>query len=365
MPGKLVADMTPQEREAERQRSRDRRLSTKLKASQEGPLNIQAVRGVHAQRATDAHVRELHRRLLELEEASDFYTRLQGTKIPSINANRSRPKSGVRPATPISIASDWHVGEVVSLEETLGKNHYDIAEATRRAGNYWDNILWLRKEAKRTQSCDDHVMALMGDLVSGSIHPELLETNEVPLVEQVTTAAGLILPGLRELSKDCRRLLVPCVSGNHGRITDKSRIKTGWANSLETLLYRLLQAETKDLPNVEWLIPRAENLQFDVMGHRCQIQHGTQIKSQGGIGGILVPLTRWATRAQASVYAELYFFGHFHQACSFDMVLVNGSLIGDSAYSRANGMSYRDPEQINAVIDEKRGLRRFDRVSVT
>lgn len=329
------------------------------------PLDLDAVSATMRQRATDRDVAELQRQLLQHQANEKLFRKLG--KVPEIKVNRSRPKSGLRSATPISMASDWHIGESVSAEETLGKNTYDIAEARRRAANYWDNVLWLRKDAKRTQSCDDHVLNLNGDMISGAIHPELSETQCAQLADQVDECVAMIMPGIEALAADCRQLLVPCTHGNHGRITEKSRIKTGWSNSLETQLYRRLRdrAHDKGLDNVKFYIPRAENLQIDVMGYRLQFQHGTQFRSAGGIGGILVPLTKACTRMQASVFANYYFFGHFHTACMFEMVIVNGSLIGDSAYSRAHGMTYREPEQVNAVIDERRGLRRFDPVSVT
>ena len=335
-----------------------------VKRSAPSVLDLDAAGATMRQRATDRDVAKLQAMLLQADANERLFRKLG--KVPEIKINRSRPKSGKRAATPLSMASDWHVGETVSHEETLGKNHYDIAEARRRAGNYWDNVLWLRKEAKRTQSCDDHVLNLNGDMISGNIHPELSETQCAQLADQVDECVGMIMPGIAALAADCRRLLVPCTHGNHGRITEKSRVKTGWSNSLETQLYRRLRDRAKDqgLDNVEFYIPRAENLQIDVMGYRLQFQHGTQFRSQGGIGGILVPLVRACTRMQASVFANYYFFGHFHIACMFEMCLVNGSLIGDSAYSRAHGMTYREPEQINVVIDEKRGLRRFDPVSV-
>jgi hypothetical protein len=328
-------------------------------------LDIDAARSAAESRATAADVRQLQARLIEAERLNDYYTKLPA--IAEIKIDRSRAKSGKRAATPVTMASDWHVGEVVSEEETLGKNHYDLKEAERRAGNFWDNVFWLRKDAQRHSTCEDHVLNINGDIISGNIHPELEETNAVGLADQVSTAAGMLMPGIRELSKQCRRVLVPCTHGNHARVNTKSRVKTGWANSLETLLYRQLKQRCEDLglSNVEFRIPRAENLQIDVMGYRLQMQHGTQFRSQGGVGGVLVPLTRAAVRMQASVFAHLYLFGHFHWACFFEPVIINGSLIGDSAYSRAHGMTYREPEQVNFLIDARRGLRSFNQVSVT
>lgn len=321
--------------------------------------DLEAAKAKRVKVIENARVKALQNKIIELEAAQDFYSQLH--HVPNIEVNRSRPKSGKRPTTPVAFASDWHVGEVVTEEETIGRNHYDLKEARRRAGNYWDNILWLRKSWQAHETCEDQLLCINGDMVSGNIHPELLETNEVGLVEQVSECLGMLLPGVKELAACSRRLIITCTNGNHGRITAKSQIKTGWANSLESLLYRWLRAECKGLDNIEWHIPKAEGLAVDVMGYRFQIQHGTQIKSQGGIGGILVPLTRWATRAASAHY---YGFGHFHQAECYGKIIVNGSLIGDSAYSKWLGLEYREPEQVALVIDAKRGLRHFERVSV-
>jgi hypothetical protein len=310
--------------------------------------------------AAGAAVKALQRRIVQLEDESDFYAQLR--PVAPIEVARSRPKSGKRPATPVTLASDWHIGEVVTAEETLGRNTYDLAEAKRRAANFWDNVLWLRDDWARTQTCDDHLLSLNGDMITGQIHPELTETNEVGMVDQVSECVGMIVPGVRALAAKSRRLIVTCVGGNHGRWTPKSQIKTGHQNNAEGLLYRWLRSECKDLENVEWIIPRAEGCALDVMGTRVQIQHGTQIKSQGGVGGILVPLTRWALRAAS---ADLYLFGHFHQASWFESVIVNGSLIGDSGYSKWHGMTFRPPEQVGFVIDERRAVRHFERISVT
>jgi hypothetical protein len=326
------------------------------------PTDTHAVRERLELRATAADVRALQRRVVELEDAADFYTKLKGATVPAIALNRSRPKSGKRGATPVIMASDWHIGETVSAEETLGRNVYNLEVAAKRAANFWDNTLWLRDRWAEHETCDDTLIALNGDGVSGSIHPELAETNEVGLVEQCASYVELTAPGIIEHSKRVHRLIVTCVHGNHSRVTAKSQIKTGWANSLEALAFRWLRDRLAHLENVEWIIPRAEGCAVDVHEYRLQLQHGTQIKSQGGIGGILVPLTRWATRAASAHY---YLFGHFHQAECYGKVVVNGSLIGDSAYSKWLGLEYREPEQVMFSVDARRGLRHFERVSVT
>jgi hypothetical protein len=325
------------------------------------PTDTTRLRATLQTQAQAKAVKVLQRRLLQAEETQDFYDKIGSA--PPIKVRTGSPKSGLRQGTICSVASDWHVGEVVSLEETHGTNEYNLAIARKRAEKYWDNIIWLRKDITRTVDSPDHVLSLNGDGISGSIHEELSESNEVGLVEQVEQYLALTEPGIRALaSRVAGRLIIPCVHGNHSRMNKgRSMVKIGWTVSLEALGYRWLRDRLKDVPNIEWIIPKAESVSLDILGHRVRFQHGTHIRSQGGIGGILVPLTRWAIRQNT---ADLYVFGHFHQASAFGRVIVNGSNIGESAYTVENGFEARPPEQVNFVLDTQHGLRRFDPVSV-
>src|SRR5690606_4723249 len=128
-------------------------------------------------------------------------------------------------ATPVFLVSDTHFGETVTLEETFGKNRYDLAEAARRMAKCWDNMLWLRADMARTQSCDDTVLVLNGDIVSGDIHDELRETNDGGLRAQCDAAVSAILPGVVAIADATPGVLhVVCIGGNHGRLTHRQQV---------------------------------------------------------------------------------------------------------------------------------------------
>lgn len=324
------------------------------------PTNLEALRHAKEAKEARAQIKALQARILQLEDAAGFYEQIE--RVAPIEAQRTRDKSGKRNGTIVTVASDWHTGESVSLEETDGRNEYDREIFKRRAAKFWDNVLWLRNDIRRTVTSDDHILSLNGDLISGSIHDELAATNWGGPVTQVEECAVALESGIRELAADCRRLIIPCVHGNHGRSSIKSRVKDGFEYSYEAMMFRFLRAATRDLENVEWLIPRAESVAVEAHGKRIRFQHGTFVKFGGGVGGPLVPLSKWAMRQNS---ADLYVFGHFHWLCNFDKIIVNGSLIGDSSYNAEFGLGSRPPEQCNFVLDESHGLRRFDPVSVT
>jgi hypothetical protein len=315
--------------------------------------------------AAQSDAKKLAARITELEDQLNF--RREAEAVPMrIHTPSARPKSGLRIATPLFLLSDLHFGETVTAVESLGLNTYDLEIAAARMAKCWDNMLWLRADMARTQSCDDTVISLNGDIVSGDIHAELSETNDGGLRAQCRAARVALAPGILAMAEatpgTCH---VVCIGGNHGRLTHKQQIKNGHDHSAEHLgVYDPLREQIGVGPrgNIAWHIPEAERYIFDVHGRRVSQQHGTMIRSQGGIGGTLVPMTRWVTRAAD---ADLYLFGHFHEADAYGRIVKNGALIGDSAYTRWLGVESRPPEQVAFVIDADRGVRRFERVSVT
>lgn len=305
----------------------------------------------------------LVKRVTELEDALEFM--YAAPCAPARIKTPTRPKSGLRVATPCFMLSDLHFGEVVTLAETLGANEYNLAIAKQRTEKAIANMLWIRDDMARTNTCDDTVLLLNGDIVSGDIHDELRETNEGGLRDQCDAAFLTLLPGVKAFAEATPgRLHVVCIGGNHGRLTHKQHIKNGHQHSAEHLgVYDPLRRVLGDMNGkIAWHIPRSERHILDVHGYRLSTQHGTMIRSQGGIGGVLVPMTRWITRAND---ADYYAFGHFHEADAYGKAIKNGATIGTSAYVKWLGIEDRPPEQVGWLLDAVRGMRRFERVSCT
>lgn len=335
-----------------------------ISASREAASIAADARKTEAARIARAESKTLTARLLELETEISFIHSAAGHPAV-IRTPSARPKSGKRIATPVFLLSDLHFGETVTLEETLGKNQYDLKIAAQRVSKCIDNMLWLRADMSRTQSCDDTYLAINGDIVSGDIHDELRETNDGGLRAQCDAAVASLLPGVKAFAEATPGVLhIVCIGGNHGRLTHKQHIKNGTQHSAEHLgVYDPLRRSIGDMKGkIAWHIPPAERFILDVHGHRVSQQHGTMIRSAGGIGGVLVPMTRWVTRDNA---ADLYLFGHFHEADAYGKIVKNGATIGSSAYTAWLGIEDRPPEQVAFVIDVDRGVRRFERVSVT
>lgn len=315
--------------------------------------------------AARADAKLVAQRVTELEDALGFMHAAPCVP-PVIRTPRSRPKSGKRPGTPQFVLSDLHFGEVVTRAETLGANEYNLKIAAERVAECFDNMLWLRADMARTVQCDDTVLYLNGDIISGDIHPELSETNDDGgMRAQCDAAYASLYPGIMAFADATPGVLhVVCIGGNHGRLTHKQQIKNGTEHSAEHIgVYDPLRRAIGDRGGkVSWHIPRAERYILSIHERRVAVQHGTMIRSQGGIGGTLVPMTRWVTRTND---ADHYIFGHFHEADAYGKIIKNGATIGASAYTKWLGIEDRPPEQVGFILDPRHGVRRFERVSVT
>lgn len=335
------------------------------KVAPRSPEDIAAAARVRSQILIAAkEAKGLAKRVVELEDVLEFM-HAAPAHAPVIATPRGRYKSGKRIGTPMFMVSDTHFGEVVTREESLGTNVYNLAVARARMAECWDNMLWLRRDMARTVSCDDTFLALNGDIVTGNIHDELRETNDFGgLRAQCDAANDALAPGIAAMADATPGVLhIVCIGGNHGRLTHKQHIKNGTEHSIEHIgVYDTLRRVLGDRKGkIAWHIPRAERFILPIHGRRVAVQHGTMIKSQGGIGGTLVPMTRWVTRRAD---ADHYLFGHFHEADAYGKIVKNGSLIGESGYCSWIGVEYRPPEQVAFILDPDHGVRRFERVSV-
>ena len=99
-------------------------------------------------------------------------------------------------STGFLIASDWHADEVVKASTVLGKNEYnkDIAEA--RVKTFFANAVYMI----RKKPVDNLVVAFIGDLIGGFIHPELEQTNSMSPMAGISFVKSLIISGLKYLN---------------------------------------------------------------------------------------------------------------------------------------------------------------------
>jgi hypothetical protein len=257
-------------------------------------------------------------------------------------------------ATAVAVASDWHFGEVVEANEVNGLNEFNVEIARQRASAFFANTLKLVNSFKKDIRIDTIVLAILGDMISGNIHAELLENNETLPADQIIEVQSILASGIKLLADSGLKVKVVCHSGNHGRMTEKRRIATEAGNSLEYLMYHTIAKCFEGDNRVEFIIPRSYLSYVDINGFVVRFHHGHALRYAGGIGGIFIPAYKAVGAWNVSRKADLDVFGHFHQFRDGGQFVSNGSLVGWNAFATQIKAVFEKPKQGFFLIDDGR-----------
>lgn len=110
--------------------------------------------------------------------------------------------------------SDLHIG--ANFDNADGKYNTDIARD--RLQKYLDEI----KDIRFKNECDECVVVILGDCISGSIHKTISITNKEDVIEQVKNASMLICNFVDRLSHWFNNISVYSIGGNHSRIEKRA-----------------------------------------------------------------------------------------------------------------------------------------------
>lgn len=257
-------------------------------------------------------------------------------KARTLKTSASSGKAG---SVPTLMLSDLHWDEVVAPEEVEYMNEFNRDIAARRLDRVFDSAANLLFHHTAGVTHEEMVIIMGGDMVSGDIHGELARTNEAYTPETVMDLAERLAVNIRGMAKEFPSIYIPCVSGNHGRLTHKPTAKGRMTNSFDWLVYKVTEAMLADVPNVMFDVSRSADMTYKVYDWKYRLTHGDQFKGGSGVGGIFPSLMRTDMRKhkrEASLRRDGYQYlvmGHFHRYSMQDGILVNGTLKGVDEYS--------------------------------
>jgi len=318
-------------------------------------LNVNKLRGKHAelQRRYKTTLEELEHANIQINTLID----LKNVKIEKMVFGEQH-KGQTGNATAIMVASDWHLEEKVEPAQVSGKNQYNIQIAAKRATKFFEKGLFLTNLIRQGIKINRLVLALLGDFISGYIHEELMEDNQLSPTEAILFCKKILFSGIEKLLEDgdFDEIIIPCCYGNHGRTGQKMKISTGYKNSFEWLMYKDLETHFQKESKVKIIVSNGYHNTINLYGkYPLRFHHGDSIKYGGGIGGITVPgnraIAQWNT--QGAAYLDI--FGHFHQFIDVGNFICNGSLIGYNAFANSIKAPFEEPRQGFFVIDADRG----------
>lgn len=274
----------------------------------------------------------------------------ESEKTHQISAKHNQNKNE---ATVVAVASDWHIEEEVKAGTVNNLNKFNLDIAKERVHKFFRKIVSLTAKEKQDVKIYDLILVLGGDFISGNIHDELLETCLIPPVEAIIFVQELIESGIDFLLEHTKlSITLPCVVGNHTRITAKVHISTEQGNSLETLMYHSLMKRYKGVDRVRFIIGSGYHIYLPIYDDVFRIHHGHAVNYGGGVGGLSIPLNKAISQWDKTQCVNHDILGHFHTYNSFKKATVNGSLIGYSPFAIRIKAEYEPPTQAFFLWDK-------------
>jgi hypothetical protein len=259
---------------------------------------------VKADDRTHGVIEALSRQVVETYEPISY------VKIPE-----RQPKKGQEEVDGVAILSDQHGDRIVREEGTWGLERYDFnvyrarfheyikvirAYVTRHLPNYHFHTLWFWH---------------LGDSVNGDIHNMKLKNHWANSLKAALAVGDVQAQGLLSLADCVKRIVVVCVSGNHGRTTKQVEYEDPHDNFdyLTAKAMQLRLAEYSD--RIQVFTPRSWSAHVEVRGHLCHLNHGHGVTGTWGIPWY--GFERREGRVQRLLSfknhsVSYYFYGHFH-----------------------------------------------------
>lgn len=287
----------------------------------------------------------------------------------AINGMEVNPPTWTIPASPgkkdgiVCVAlSDTHWDEVVRPGDVMGVNAYNREIATTRFECFVKNIIKLKRGYITGVNIKGLALFILGDMVSGLIHEELVETNEYNMVETIIYWTEQLIAALLLLLEEFKVMTVVGVAGNHGRLTPKMRFKGAARHNWDYLLYHLVAKDPRisGQKGITFNIPDSADAIIPVYDTVYCITHGNQFRGGGGWMGPLGPYMRGDRKKRERQSAikkpyDIMVGGHFHTLQHLTSIIMNGSIVGYNEYAMDNNLPFEKPQQAFWLTDPEHG----------
>lgn len=288
------------------------------------------------------------------EEARIVAGAVPAISIPSTGIHTKKNRPGDSNHTLLVALSDWHLGEVVSLEETGGINEYNYEIAREGLLDIVTRIIkWVEIQRLGYNIPNIQILGL-GDWISGDIHEELTATNEFPAPVAAARAGALLAEAVGTLVQHFSDGLAFCdvIAGNHDRLSHHTPSKKTNQSSLSYLVGTIAKESLRNINHLTFTLHEDPMPLIAIQGRNVVFAHGHQIRASGNSPYYGIA-RRAASLQQQHGRVDHLILGHFHHAAQLNdqQVIMVPSLIGSSEWSMQMGFSAK-PGQWACLVGE-------------
>ena len=260
-----------------------------------------------------------------------------------------------------------------------GLNSYNFDIFNKRLSGWASQVLTLVSLRREAVPIDELVIPMLGDMISGDIHEELSNTNLDNCMQQMIRGANLLGQALMFLAPHFKKIRVPCVVGNHGRMTRKPPMKDKYMD-WDYMLYQWIAAFCQNQKNIEFDIRKSYVSTFKVFDKNVLIMHGDSASGAGSLTTITRVLTNLRSVLQyrkglepeaGEVHTDLLdpnilpasfdsvMMGHFHRPDEIDIgtghALICGCMKGGDEFALQRLAVITKPQQLITYWHPKYG----------
>ncbi len=274
-------------------------------------------------------------------------------------------------ASAIFKLSDLHCGEVVVGSEVNYANEYNSSVMVKRLDRIFYYLVYYCKKF----NIKDLYIESIGDLISGSIHDELIRTNEFTDVDAVFFLQDYLIKKLLEIESNFDSITVDFLVGNHGRLSQKPQYKTSAKLNWEYVLsknieniFNILQKDTDEKDRkIKINIFDSLFIVKKIEGRSFLITHGHFMTGAGtgGFAGLPYYSLAMSTAKMYGVLEQIgasheqfddVLIGHLHTTGEMPMfnggvLYINGCIVGTNEFSLYKMKSVAKVEQTLLLVE--------------
>jgi len=256
------------------------------------------------------------------------------TKEPKIEIKKDKIEQ-----VKVALISDVHFDEVVKKEQVMNFNEYNQEVALKRLWKFLKASILITENDKKIFNINQLNIFFLGDMLSGIIHDELIETNESNVSDSIMILSDVLAQMIIIYTKYFNKIVIDCDFGNHGRITQKKTYKNRYVN-FDTILYNIIKLRLQNYINsnrVEMYVNTSPYGIREILGWKFLHSHGDDVKSWNQISyyGLKRRFANIKELYESSGGFDYWLNAHTHKPAYIDQTLTNGSIIGLNEYSLA------------------------------
>ena len=255
--------------------------------------------------------------------------------------------------------SDLHIGQLIKPIDVDNANEYNEEVIAARLGQVLEQVRALENK-------DVLHVFMLGDLVHGDLpnKQDFILSQEYGIVRQTLRATHLLKNFFIALLEEFNTVEVYAVSGNHGRLPNKSKMPNiQRSENFDWMTVELLQDIFADNNRLNLRNSEGFYSVFEIRGARFAITHGHQFGA-GLYGDAKNIFQNINIMYSPDKSLDVIVYGHFHHFNAQELphhkkVIGVGSLVGADPFARNDLMKSSVPSQALLKFEQNRLTRRY------